>query len=70
MPTIYEVQAPDGSILEIEGQDNATQQQIMQAAQSLYAQQQQQETAVSLEEQVARATGVSPETMAPPERGA
>jgi hypothetical protein len=67
MPTIYEVQAPDGSILEIEGPDDATQQQIMQAAQSLYAQQQQQETAVSLEEQVARATGVSPETMAPPE---
>lgn len=37
---VYRVQAPDGSILELEGPDNATQEQIMQAAQAAYAQRQ------------------------------
>jgi hypothetical protein len=37
MPTIYEVQAPDGRILEIEGPDNASQDQIMLAAQEIYS---------------------------------
>jgi hypothetical protein len=41
MATIYEVQAPDGSILEIEGPDGATEAQIMQAAAELYQPQQQ-----------------------------
>ena len=41
MATIYEVQAPDGSILEIEGPDGATDAQIMQAAAELYQPQQQ-----------------------------
>lgn len=35
---VYRVQAPDGSILELEGPDNATQEQIMQAAQAAFAQ--------------------------------
>jgi hypothetical protein len=37
MPTIYEVQAPDGRILEIEGPDDASQDQIMLAAQEIYS---------------------------------
>jgi hypothetical protein len=41
MATIYEVQAPDGSILEIEGPDGADEAQIMQAAAELYQPQQQ-----------------------------
>jgi hypothetical protein len=41
MATIYEVLAPDGSILEIEGPDGATDAQIMQAAAELYQPQQQ-----------------------------
>jgi hypothetical protein len=41
MATIYEVQAPDGSILEIEGPDGASDAQIMQAAAELYQPQQQ-----------------------------
>jgi len=41
MATIYKVQAPDGSILEIEGPDGADEAQIMQAAADLYQPQQQ-----------------------------
>ena len=37
---IYRVQAPDGSILELEGPDNATPEQIGQAAQAAFAQRQ------------------------------
>lgn len=37
---VYRVQAPDGSILDIEGPDNAPQEQIMQAAQAAFAQRQ------------------------------
>lgn len=37
---VYRVQAPDNSILELEGPDNAPQEQIMQAAQAAFAQRQ------------------------------
>jgi hypothetical protein len=37
---IYKVEAPDGSIIELEGPDNATEAQIGQAAQAAYAQRQ------------------------------
>ena len=40
MPTIYEVQAPDGSILEIEGPDNATNEQIAAFAAQQFGDQQ------------------------------
>ena len=40
MPTIYEVQAPDGSILEIEGPDNATDEQIAAFAAQQFGDQQ------------------------------
>lgn len=37
---IYKVEAPDGSIIELEGPDNATDEQIIQSAQAAYAQRQ------------------------------
>ena len=36
----YKVEAPDGSIIELEGPENATDAQIGQAAQAAYAQRQ------------------------------
>jgi len=52
MPTIYEVEAPDGTILEIEGPDDASPEAVLQAAQDLYAKQRQETIGVDVERQL------------------
>lgn len=60
---IYRVQAPDGSILELEGPDNAPQEQIMQAAQAAFAQRQAQRVPAAAPTQ----PYVAPPSVRPPE---
>ena len=60
---VYRVQAPDGSILELEGPDNATQEQIMQAAQAAFAQRQAQRAPAAAPFQ----PYVAPPSVRPPE---
>lgn len=60
MPTIYKVEAPDGSILKIEGPDNATPDQVMQAAKNLYSKKQETIRADDLEAQMDVIAGVTP----------
>lgn len=54
---IYKVQAPDGSILEVEGPEGASEQEVIAKAQELVAQQQQQER--SLPEEILRQIGLT-----------
>ena len=65
MPTIYEVEAPDGSILEIEGPDDASPEAVLQAAQDLYAKQQQETIGLDVERQLEAINGP---TMPPKEK--
>lgn len=60
---VYRVQAPDGSILDLEGPDNATQEQIMQAAQAAFAQRQAQRATAPAQVQ----PYVAPPSVRPPE---
>ena len=61
MPTIYEVEAPDGTILEIEGPDDASPEAVLQAAQDLYAKQQQETIGVDVERQLEAINGPTAE---------
>lgn len=61
MPTIYEVEAPDGSILEIEGPDDASPEAVLQAAQELYAKQQQETIGIDVERQLEAINGPTAE---------
>ncbi len=68
----YKVQAPDGSIIELDGPDNATDAQLIQAAQAAYAQRQQGAqaapapvTAAAPAPAPAAAPAVAPAAMAP-----
>jgi len=67
MPTIYEVEAPDGTILEIEGPDDASPEAVLQAAQDLYAKQQKETIGVDVERQLEAINGPTAEP--PPEPG-
>lgn len=61
MPTIYEVEAPDGTILEIEGPDDASPEAVLQAAQDLYAKQQKETIGVDVERQLEAINGPTAE---------
>ncbi len=61
----YKVQAPDGSIIELDGPDNATDAQLIQAAQAAYAQRQQGAQAAAPAPAAARPAPTPAQAMAP-----